>query len=211
MNDDQNPQKPFDPNVLVFKQHRKASEVLNQHYGEDPAVIAAQYFTTANDRTYLRGLMYRQADRLYWEGRSQGDIQSKPDIFLARESWIAGLKESSLGQALQARLDSEGIIIRPFEEGRRLYKQLSNEEFYKQAIQFVYCMATVTTEYLQQLDYEKWFEDHSKTHPEIYKRQQKQGYLQCDIYQGNPRCDLPPNYLAALQAEQQLQALLAER
>lgn len=177
---------------------RNTGWILEEHYGEDSATIAAQHFADRKSKADIRKFINSQAMALEWRASQYYKDQSHAEPL----AWkYDQRKEGKWPKPLQEKLDQEGIILRAYEERRRQYPKLSDQEFYEQTVKLAYTLALYTGKYELEKEAEK-----RKTENEREAKQMTQArpaifdcLHQSQVDDGYLQCDLPPGYLEWVQ------------
>jgi hypothetical protein len=175
---------------LCWNRHGNTAEKLCEHYGKQPSEIAARHFADKTSRANLRQLIREQWWKLAGAANQYAD-----------ETEMKALDENQCPEQLQKLLDADGVVLKPFEHRRRSYAQLTDQQFYEQAVRLTYIIAAYGAEYVARKEVEaaiRIFEQEvrsqlsgkanlsawatmAKISEAVQYEQQNQGYLQCEI------------------------------
>lgn len=189
----------FDYGKIEHEGFTKISYILFESYGRDPAEIAAEIYADKNLRSALREIMNQQSQNLAFRATHYGDIPRHTETIRNEKghydfaaSYARDFAASSLGPELQKRLDAEGITLKPFYTNRRANMKLSNEEFYEQAVRYVYAIAEYHTLYEKRQEAASYFQT-LKVYNQVFPEETALQPAQSDY-----QCEFPPGYLEAL-------------
>ncbi|MEM6866764.1 MAG: hypothetical protein AAF528_00070 [Cyanobacteria bacterium P01_C01_bin.121] len=171
------------------EEYRDTATKLRENYGADPAEVATKCFVGRHSKANLRNFIHEQWFELKNAADRYGD-KFQDDL----------LGRCKCPKQLQMLFDEQDICFEPFETRRGKYPQLTNKQFYEQAVKLTYTIASYGAEYVAKQKskiqaVEKagmiTMEAVSGVADAMQQHLQAQGYLQCE---------LPPAYLANLEA-----------
>lgn len=117
--------------------------ILEKHYGEEPADIIALHFSDAKSKKKLRDALYDQSSYVL---DFVQDHEKLTTPVHARNYSRNFFVHYSTWEILQERLNNDGILVHPFMNRVKDYPELSKQEYYENVIRLLYTLAEFADE-----------------------------------------------------------------